>query len=188
MASPNPLKRSFEVAGLQDSIEGPPESTTHATAVTPCLEMQSQELVHDVVDSLGPVSRETSPLSSTATSTTRENSAAPVISVSATTNKASKRRKLTFTEKEVLRVEKQLKEQQKAEEKARKDEEKRVKEEERRVREEEVKEAKRKRDEEREEKRKLREAENQVKAEEKHKREAEKKAKEDEKARKEKVS
>ncbi|MCJ1401457.1 hypothetical protein MMC11_004670 [Xylographa trunciseda] len=185
MASPNPLKRNFEATSLQDSIEGHPENITCAQANTLLPDNQAQLGGYDMVDTLGAVSRETSPLSSTATSTTRENSVALAPSTGLTTSNTSKRRKLTFAEKEVLRIEKQYKDQQKFEEKARKDEEKRVKEEERRIKEEEMKEAKRKRDEEREEKRKLREAENSVKAEEKRKREAEKKAKDDDRAKKE---
>ncbi|MCJ1246771.1 hypothetical protein MMC30_003980 [Trapelia coarctata] len=121
-------------------------------------------------------SRDTSPLSSTRSSVTRENSASPAVLPTQSTGDQqpppSKRRKLTFAEKEVLRIEKQYKDQQKAEEKARKEEEKRIKEEERRIKEEE-----------REEKKRLRDAEKQAKDEEKRKRE---KAKEEEKAKKEK--
>ncbi|MCJ1382006.1 hypothetical protein MMC17_005118 [Xylographa soralifera] len=185
MASHNPLKRNFEATGLQDSVEGTSETFMCAHPHTSFSNVQSQPGVCNVVDILGEISRETSPLSSTATSTTRENSAAPAVSTVTTTSSTSKRRKLTFAEKEVVRIEKQYKEQQKAKEKARKDEEKRAKEEERRIKEEETKEAKRKRDEEREEKRKLREAEIELKTEEKRKREAEKKAKDDDKAKKE---
>ncbi|MCJ1393000.1 hypothetical protein MMC18_005872 [Xylographa bjoerkii] len=185
MASPNPLKRNFEITGLQDSVEGLSETTTYPEPKITCSDAQDQPVVHDSLNFPEGISRETSPLSSTATSTTRENSVIPAVSTGTTTSIASKRRKLNFAEKEVLRIEKQYKDQQKAEEKARKDEEKRAREEERRVKEEEMREAKRKRDEEREEKRKLREAENQVKAEEKRKREAERKAKDDEKSKKE---
>ncbi|MCJ1437583.1 hypothetical protein MMC27_006970 [Xylographa pallens] len=185
MASPNPLKRNFEATSLQDSIESNMQTSICAQLSTSLSDVQSQPGVCDVVNDLGAISRETSPLSSTATSTTRENSTAPAVSTVTTTTYSSKRRKLTFAEKEVIRIEKQYKEQQKAEEKARKDEDKRAKEEERRIKEEEMKEAKRKRDEGRQEKRKLREAENQLKTEEKRKREAEKKAKDDDKAKKE---
>ena len=134
-------------------------------------------------------SRETSPLSSTMSSLSRENSVSPGVQPTQSTENQhpppSKRRKLTFAQEEVLRIEKQFKAQQKAEEKARKEEERRVKEEERRIKEEESKEAKRKREEEREEKKRLRDPDKQAKDEEKRKRE---KAKEEEKAKKEKVS
>ncbi|MCJ1285461.1 hypothetical protein MMC26_004801 [Xylographa opegraphella] len=185
MTSSIPLKRSFEATGLHNSVESSLETSVYAQPHALFSDVQSQPEACNVMDALGGISRETSPLSSTATSTTRENSAVPVVSTVTTTVTTSKKRKLTFAGREVIRIEKQYKEQQKAEEKARKDEEKRAKEEERRIKEEEAKETKRKREEEREEKRKLREAENQLKNEEKRKREAEKKAKGDEKAKKE---
>jgi len=98
----------------------------------------------------------------------------------ATHAQPAKRRKLSFAEKESLKVEKELKEKQKAEEKAKKEDEKRVKDEEKKRKEEEVREERRKKEEEREEKKRIKELETSAKEEEKRR-------KEDEKAKKEKV-
>lgn len=181
------LKRSFADAGFQ-SVEDHQDVTMPALMTpddTPCTDCMATSMATSV-----PVEcRETSPLSSTLSSLTRENSASPAVPKSTGNHQPPppKRRKLTFAEKEVLRIEKQFKDQQKADEKARREEERRIKEEERRTKEEDIKEAKRKREEEREQKKRLRDAEKQARDEEKRKRDAEKKAKEDEKAKKEKV-
>lgn len=98
----------------------------------------------------------------------------------ATPAQPAKRRKLTFAEKESLKVEKELKDKLKAEEKAKREDEKRVKDEEKKRKEEEVREERRKKEEEREEKKRIKELE-------KSSKEEEKRRKEDEKAKKEKV-
>ncbi|MCJ1473589.1 hypothetical protein MMC13_002240 [Lambiella insularis] len=179
MASPIPQKRSFEVADLDRDVQYH-EVSVPSIPVFP--DPIDEDLQCDSTHALDAASRETSPLSSAATSASREPSVTPTTSTMIATPNATKppkRRKLTFAEKEVQRLEKQIKDQQKAEEKARKDEERRLKEEE-------MKEAKRRRDEEREEKRKLREVEKQFRDEEKKKRDVERQAKENEKLRKEK--
>ena len=89
-----------------------------------------------------------------------------------------KRRKLTFAEKESVKIEKELKEKQKAEEKAKKDDEKRVKDEEKKRKEEETREEKRRREEEREENKRIKDLEKSVKEEEKRRRDEEKAKKE----------
>ena len=99
----------------------------------------------------------------------------------------AKRRKMTFAEKERVKIEKELKEKQKAGEKATKDEEKGVREGEKRRKEEEGKEEKRKREEEKEEKKRARELEKSAKEEEKRKKDEEKAKKDEEKAKKERV-
>lgn len=98
----------------------------------------------------------------------------------ATTTQPTKRRKLTFAEKESLMIEREVKDKQKAEEKARKDDEKRSKEEQKKRKEEEARDERRKKEEEREEKKRIKELEKSVKEEEKRR-------KEDEKTKKEKV-
>jgi len=172
------LKRSFADAELQ-SVEDRHNVTVSAMMASDTALPGS--FMSSFVPTVPVGSRETSPLSSIMSSLTRENSASPTVQPNeSTTNQQPpppKRRKLTFAEKEVLRIEKQHKDQQKAEERARKEEEKRVKEEERRVKEQE-----------REEKKRLRDTEKQARDEEKQKRDAEKKAKEEERAKKEKVS
>ena len=178
------LKRTSGNAEL-DSIEGYQGAVGEHSPIA--LPLSQQTNYNSPLPATTMASRETSPLSSTKSSITRENSAAPPMQYNQPPN-PTKRRKFTDAEKELQRIEKQHRDQQKAEEKARKNEEKRAKEEERRIKDDEMKEAKRKREEERDEKRKLRDAEKQTKEEEKRKREAEKKVKEDEKAKKEKVS
>jgi len=181
------LKRTFVDAGF-NSVDGH-EDVTRPVSMAPDTAPPGTDSMANAMPTSMPVgSRDTSPLSSTMSSLTRENSASPVVQPTQSTGNQqpppSKRRTLTFAEKEVQRIEKQYKDHQRAEERARKEEEKRVKEEERRIREEEIKEARRKREEEREEKKRLRDAEKQAKDDEKRKRE---KAKEEEKAKKEKV-
>lgn len=178
MEQPTTLKRSFAVAALQ-SVEDQQDVTISAM-MAPNTALPGTSM--NGLMPTGPVgSRETSPLSSVMSSLTRENSALPAVQPDESTANQQpsppKRRKLTFAEKEVLRIEKQYKDQQKADERARKEEGKRVKEEERRVKEQE-----------REEKKRLRDAEKQAREEEKQKRDAERRAKEEEKAKKEKVS
>ena len=182
------MKRTFADTGL-NSVEGHQDVTMPVPMTSDAVPPGTDSMADAVPTSMLVESRETSPLSSTMSSLSRENSVSPAVQLTQSTENQqpppSKRRKLTFAQKEVLRIEKQFKDQQKAEEKARKDEERRVKEEERRIKEEESKEAKRKREEEREEKKRMRDADKQAKDEEKRKRE---KAKEEEKAKKEKVS
>lgn len=96
----------------------------------------------------------------------------------ATPSQPAKRRKLTFAEKESMKIEKELKDKQKTEEKAKKDDEKRVKEEEKKRKEEEAREEKRKKEEGREEKKRIKDLEKSAKEEEKRRREEEKAKKE----------
>lgn len=171
MGQPTTLKRSFADAALQ-SVEDQQDVTISAM-MAPNTALPGTSM--NGLMPTGPVgSRDTSPLSSVMSSLTRENSALPALQPDESTANQQpsppKRRKLTFAEKEVLRIEKQYKDQQKADERARKEEERRVKEQER------------------EEKKRLRDAEKQAREEEKQKRDAERRAKEEEKAKKEKVS
>ncbi|MCJ1258580.1 hypothetical protein MMC24_006413 [Lignoscripta atroalba] len=168
MASPSSLKRSLDDAGLDDLLQASTDSgiadTSRPTSLPP------SHVSANCASSLAHPSRsrETSPPPSSTGSITRDDSAPPLkIGAQATVN-ASKRRKVTATEKEAKRLEKQEKDGQRAKEKAKKLEEKRVK------------------DVEKEEKKKAKEAERHLKDEEKRKREVERKAKEDEKAKKEK--
>ena len=104
----------------------------------------------------------------------------------------TKKRKLTFAEREVERAvrqaEKEAKEREKAEVKARREEEKRAKDEEKRQKEEEKEAARRERELDKERKRQTKEAEQKAKDEEKALRDEEKKRKEEEKRKKEQVS
>ena len=190
MASPNSLKRSCEVAQLDASSL---QQRPYASSQTDELATRSGEVLHSQPDASTAIptperSRAPSAAPSTGGSSARDGSVPPATCAATNPGSQSKRRKLTFAEKEVQRLEKLFKEQQRAEERARKDEEKRIKEEERRIKEESLREGKRKRDVEKEEKKKAREAEKQARDEEKKKRESEKKAKDDEKAKKEKAS
>jgi chromatin assembly factor 1 subunit A len=94
----------------------------------------------------------------------------------------TKKRKLTFAEREVERAarkeKKEARERQKAEDKARRDEDKRVKDEEKRKREEEKEMARRERELDKAEKQKVKDAEKRAKEEEKQKKEEEKTKKE----------
>lgn len=107
-------------------------------------------------------SRLTSPPLSSSGSNSGDTAVLPTQTQQATPTQPAKRRKLTFAEKESMKIEKELREKQKAEGKAKKDEEKRVKEEEK------------------EEKKRIKELEKSAKEEEKRR-------KEEEKAKKEKV-
>ncbi len=126
-------------------------------------------------------SRLTSPALSTSGFDIGDTSTPPVQAQQSTPTQPAKRRKLTFAEKESMKIEKELREKQKAEQKAKKEDEKRTKEEEKKRREEEAKEEKRKKEEEREEKRRIKELEKATKDDEKRR-------KEEEKAKKEKVN
>lgn len=123
-------------------------------------------------------SRLTSPPLSSNGSNIGDTAVLPTQTQQATPTQSAKRRKLTFAEKESMKIEKELREKQKAEEKAKKDEEKRVKEEERKRKEEEGREEKRKREEEKEEKKRIKELEKSAKEEEKRRKEGEKVKKE----------
>lgn len=190
MASANNLKRTCEVAQL-DALslqQQPYELLRDEGMVTGSADVSSSQPDVPTTTPTPERSRAPSAAPSAECTSTRDGSVPPATCTTPNPGNQSKRRKLTFAEKEVQRLEKQFKEQQRAEEKARKDEEKRIREEERRVKEETLKEEKRRREEEKEEKKKAKEAEKQARDEERKKREVEKKAKEDEKAKKEKAS
>ena len=174
MPSPTPFKRTHDPIDLASSNKPTlePNNTTAspARAIVTCYD-RSQNAPPSS-------SRGSSPLSSTATlpSSTPEKTTNIQLGPP-TEGPPTKKRKLTFEEKETLRIEKQFKDLQKAEEKARKEAEKRQKEEQKRV-EIEAKEEKRKiQEEEREKKRKAKEAEKAEKEENKRRKDAEKEKK-----------
>ena len=178
MASPNSLKRRYEDAGLDESPHKNREfhATTAEFAASKHLSPSQKqgsfsvfpEAAHHEPPPLRPATQETAmhPLPESAT---------PVI------EKANKRPKLTFAEKEARRIEKEFKDKQRAEELAKREEEKLQREkekaerekerlakvEERRLKEEERKKAK-------DEKDRLREGEKAKKEEERQKKEEEK--------------
>ena len=137
---------------------------------------------------LPPGSRGSSPLSSIATGP-KSMSNSPARPATRPQSSAGepppKRRKLTFAERETLRIEKQFKDLQKAEEKASREAEKSQKEEQKRVENENKEEKRRIQEEEKERKRKLKEAEKVEKEENKRRREAEKAEKDESKRKKE---
>ncbi|MCJ1310423.1 hypothetical protein MMC25_004087 [Agyrium rufum] len=162
MQSPVSVSRSIE-AGILQQLPCSPSNV--ARSKTPTLQDPT------------PGTRESSIGLSPAPSTLSEDMVANSTQGPGNSSNPAKRRKLTFAEKEVLRIEKAHKEQLKAAEKARKEEEKKAKDEERKIKDEE----KRKKEEEKEEKRKVKEVEKAVKDDERKKKEAEKAAKEAEK-------
>ena len=181
MASKTSPKRTAEAAGL-DIVHQRWPTRERPNSVS------SSSPIFDDAHSTPISSRSSTPLSPAATPSSMNTSTQECNTQHIPTSiDATKKRKLTFAEKEVKRVEKQCKEQQKAEDRARKEEEKRSKEEARRAREEETREERRRKEEEKEQKRKIKEAEKQLKEEERRRKEAEKKAREDEKAKKDKV-
>ena len=190
MAPPETLKRPYSEVDLDDSRQDPQASPSAGRPDSSQLLTPSNAHNGDcnsLPTTLGR-SRANSPARNTPGSTVEDYSSTlqPIPTIS--TESASKKRKLTFAEKESKRLEKEAKDRLKAEEKARKEAEKQEKEVEKRKTEEKNKEEKRRKDEEKEEKQKAKDAERRSREEERKQKEAEKKAKEDEKQKKERVS
>ncbi|KKY18388.1 putative chromatin assembly factor 1 subunit a [Phaeomoniella chlamydospora] len=172
-------KRTFEEADMANTSSIVPEdpfSDGASSILTPISSTPSRASTID----LDLRSRQGSPAASVTSSapTSTSNAQGP----------ASKKRKLTFAEKEVERAvkrqEKEEKERLKAQEKARKEEEKRIKDEEKRRKEEEKEVARRQKEIEKAEKQKVKDAEKAAKDAERQAREGKKKKEEEEKQKK----
>ena len=187
MSSPGSLKRTFDEAGLEASLE---EYHAQQSSQSPSHEPQT------IGEKSTPAS---APLTFTVSDPPLANGPIPIPTTNPTPNpqltsasmpSTTKKHKMTFVEKEAKRIEKEFKEQQKAEERARKEEERIRKEEEKAKREEERAkkiEEKKVRDAEKEEKRKAREEKERLREEEKAKREQERRQKEEQKDKKARV-
>lgn len=130
MASPNSLKRTCEVAQLDSpSLQQRPQKSSQTDEVaTRVGEVPRSQQDASTAIPTPERSRAPSAAPSTGDSSTRGGSVPPASCVAINPGSHSKRRKLTFAEKEVQRLEKQFKDQQRAAEKARKDEEKKKRE------------------------------------------------------------
>ncbi|KAI9830341.1 MAG: hypothetical protein M1819_005722 [Sarea resinae] len=187
--SPNSRKRSLpdgELDGADDAGRGSPVPSTINNLTSPAL-VQDRDSKSSSLTSIS-LSRSTSPASTNGGPTDGVATDANGMGTSSLGGlaPATKRRKLTFAEKEEKRLEKEIRDMEKAELKAKKDEEKRLKEEEKRKKEDEREEEKRRREEEKEEKKKAREEDKRKKEEEKRAKELEKQKREEEKAKKDK--
>ena len=180
MASPNSLKRRFDDAVLDQSLNKTQEHHATAAELAAFNKPSSPQKQGSFSVFPGTTHHEAPPLRPATQGIAMHplpDSAAPVV------EKANKRPKLTFAEKEVRRIEKEFKDKQRAEELAKREEEKLQKEkekaerekdrlakaEERRLKEEERKKAKDEKDRLREEEKAKREEERQKKEEEKSK-------------------
>ena len=185
MASPNSLKRRYEDASLDESPNKKQElhatSAEFAASNHPPSSPQKQGSFSVFA---GTTQNQPPPLRPAAQETamhTLADSAAPAI------DKANKRPKLTFAEKEARRIEKEFKDKQRAEELAKKEEERLQKEKEKAEREKERLAKAEERRLKEEERKKAKDEKDRVREEEKAKKEEERQKKEEEKSKKARV-
>lgn len=156
MASPNPLKRTFDETNLQCPLPHQQESSRNDEVVS----VNSGATYTWNQAQVPPTLTEDLPINFPVPGVLGLAAEGATIPPPALTKASSKRKKLTAIEQEARQIEKDAKDHQKAEEKARLEESKRAKEIEK------------------EEKRKVREAQTKMRDDEKQKREAERKKKE----------
>lgn len=184
MASPNSLKRRYDDAALDESPNKTQELHAPAAEFTASNLPSSPHNQGSLSVFPGTIHNESSPLRPAAQESAIHalpGSAAPA------TEKANKKSKLTYAEKEARRIEKEFKDKQRAEELAKKEEEKLQKEKEKAEREKDrLAKAEEKRLKE-EEKKKAKDEKDRLREEEKAKKEEERQKKEEEKIKKARV-